>query len=166
MPGSTRTCTLNETIYCLVPYQLQFQPEYCDCPVPCESVEYNIQESYARYPGPHILGLYNVSYFLQLGLFPIPDFIISNFTYPNGTIFYYVNPSFTSSHLSATDSKFAIYYDALEYIFSEEELQYTLFRYVADFIGYIGILIGAGLLTFFEVLELIYSLFKPPSEKQ
>ena len=55
---------------------------------------------------------------------------------------------------------------ALEYIFSEEELQYTLFRYVADFIGYIGILIGAGLLTFFELLELIYSLFKPPSEKQ
>ena len=165
MPGSTRTCTLNETIYCLVPYQHQFQQKYCDCPVPCESVEYKIQESYARHPAPHIIDIHNNSNWLQqtLRFFPIPDLAIRNFTYPNGTIVYYLDPSFTS-HLSNAVLKFAIYYDALEYIFFEEELQYTLFRYIADFIGYIGILIGAGLLTFFEVLELIY-LFKPPVQR-
>jgi len=165
MPGSVHTCTLNETIYCLVPRQSQFQTQYCDCPVPCDSVEYSIQESYAKYPVPHLLTLYNVSYFLQLGLFPIPDFGVTNFTYPNGTTVRFLNPFITYSQLSATIIKFVMYYDALEYTFSEEQLQYTLFRYIADFIGYIGIFIGAGLLTFFEILELIYALFKPSTEK-
>jgi len=161
MPGSVRICTLNETIYCLVPHQRQFQMQSCDCPVPCYSVEYNIQESYARFPTPH-LSVYNVSYFLQSRLLHLPGFAISNFTYPNGTTIYFLNPFITHSQLSTTVVKFAMYYDALEYIFSEEQLQYTLLRYIADFIGYIRIFIGAGLLTFFE---LIYALFNPPTEK-
>ena len=161
MPGSTRTCTLNETIYCLVPYKRQFQQKYCNCPVPCESVEYNIKQSYAKYPSPHMIDVYNNSYFLQSGVFPIPDNAISTHTYPNGTVLYYLPSWISRQGLADNQIKFIIYYDALEYIQIREEIQYTTFRFIADCTGLTSILIGTGFLSFFEILELIYSFFKP-----
>jgi len=160
MPGSVRTCTLNETIYCLVPYRRQFQPKYCDCPIPCKSVEYNIQQSYARYPSPHLIEVYNNSYFLQSGVFPIPAFFVSNYTYPNGTVVYYLSSLINQQSFAANYIKLVVYYDALEYLQVKEEVQYTLFRFIADYTGLVSIFIGAGFLSFFEILELIYSIFK------
>jgi len=124
-------------------------------------VEYNIRQSYARYPSPHLIEVYNNSYFLQSGVFPIPAFAISNYTYPNGTVVYYLNSRINRRSISDSQIKLIIYYDALEYLQIIEELQYTTFRFFADYGGLMNIFIGAGFLSFFEILELIYSIFKP-----
>jgi len=129
MPGSVHTCILDETIYCLVPHQCQFQMQSCDCPAPCDSVEYNVQESYAKYSLPHLIDVLNNSYFIQSGIWPLPDVAISNITYPNGTVVYYLNPIINQQSTAGTQIKFAIYYDALEYLLVKEELQYTMFRF-------------------------------------
>jgi len=159
MPGSVRTCTLNETVYCQVPYQRQFRTQFCDCPIPCKSVEYDIKESYSAYPT-NLLNLYNNSLLIQNGL-PLPGFAIRNFTYPNGTVVYYLSPSLTPRSLTENFVQLVIYYDALQYTMTTEELQYTVFRFIADFTGFMEFFIGAGFMTFFEVLELIYLFFKP-----
>ena len=148
MPGSTRTCTLNETIYCLVPYQHQFQTKYCDCPVPCESVEYNIKQSYARYPAKHLIDVYNNSFFMQSGVLTIPDFAVSTYRYPNGTVLYYLSSLITPELITDNYIKLVIYYDALEYIQINEQLQYTAFTFIADYTGFMTFFIGVHSLRY------------------
>jgi len=129
--------------------------------MPCEGVEYKIQESYAKFPGAHLIDVYNNSYFIQSGVIPIPDWAVINHTYPNGTVVYYWSTLIDRQLITANYIKLVIYYDALEYLQVNEELQYTLFRFIADYTGLLSIFIGAGFLSFFEILELIYSIFKP-----
>lgn len=162
MPGSDITCTLNQTLYCLLPQAKTFQPEHCDCPVSCSETVYNTHLSYSRYPAFHQSEVYNNSYFLQSGVIPVPSFAIFNYTDANGTVISYLRNSVTPAGLRANYLKLAVYYDAMEYNLVTEELQYTSGRFFADFTGFIGFFIGAGFLSIFEVMELIHSLIKPP----
>lgn len=163
MPGTGNTCTLNQTIYCILPHAKSFQLKFCDCPIACSGTVYDTQLSYSKYPAPHLGQVYNNSYFLQSGVIPVPSFAVSNYIDANGTVIYYLNNVVTPTALQDNYIKLAVYYKALEDNLVTEELQYTAGRFFADLTGFIGLFIGVGFLSFFEVMELIYSLIKPPS---
>ena len=163
MPGNETACSLNQTLYCILPHAKSFQLEQCDCPVSCSNVVYDTHLSYSRYPAAHIGLVYNNSYFIQSGVIPVPSFAIINYTDANGTVISYLNGAVvTHSALLQNTLKLAVYYEALEYSVVTEELQYTLGRFIADFIGFIGFFIGAGFLSIFEAIELIHSFVDPP----
>ena len=162
MPGDEITCTLNQTLHCLLPNARSFKFELCDCPIACSNVEYDTQLSYSIYPALHLGQVYNTSYFLESGVVPVPSFFVANYTDANGTVVYYLDPAeITLNGLRDNYIKLAVYYDAMEYNLVTEELQYTQGRFIADFVGYIGFFIGAGFLSFFEVMEFIDSLIQP-----
>jgi len=162
MPGNDITCTLNQTLHCLLPQAKAFQPELCDCPVACSETVYDTHLSYSRYPASHISRVYNNSYFLQSGVIPVPSFAISNYTDANGTVISFLRSTVSLAGIRSNYLKLAVYYDAMEYTLVDEKLQYTVGRFFADFTGFIGFFIGAGFLSVFEVMELIHSLIKPP----
>ena len=163
MPGNEITCSLNQTLYCILPLTKTFQFEQCDCPISCNSVVFDAHISYSNYPASHLIDVYNNSYFLQSGVFPLPRFAIRNYTDANGTVISYLPSSINTAGAKANYVKIGVFYEAQEYNVVSEELQYTLGRFVADFTGFIGIFIGAGFLSCFEVLELISSFINPPS---
>ena len=162
MPGSEETCSLNQTVYCILPHAKSFQPELCDCPIPCSNVEYDGHLSYSKYPASHLGQVFNNSYFLQSGVVPVPSFAIANYTDANGTVISYLINRGSSSGGRDSYLKLAVYYDAMEYNIITEVLQYTSGRFIADFTGFIEFFIGVGFLSFFEVMELLYSFIKPP----
>ena len=149
MPGDEITCTLNQTLHCLLPNARSFNFELCDCPIACSNVEYDSHLSYANYPAAHLIQVLNNSYFLQSGVIPVPSFAISTYTDANGTVVYYLNNVVTPSGLRANYIKLAVYYNAMEYNLVTEELQYTPVRFIADFTGFLGFFVGAGFLSFF-----------------
>ena len=163
MPGNEIACSLNQTLYCILPHAKTFQVELCNCPVPCSNIGYDTHLSYSRFPAPHLGQVYNNSYFIQSGVVPVPSHAIFNYTDANGTVMSYLTDTGGSPReIQNHYLKLAVYYEALEYNVVNEELQYTLGRFVADFIGFIGFFIGAGFLTFFEAIELIHSFISPP----
>ena len=162
MPGDEITCTLNQTLHCLIPNARSFKFELCDCPIACSNVEYDTQLSYSNFAAPHRIQIYNNSYFLQSGVIPIPSQAIATYTDANGTVVYYLRDVVTVGGLQRNSIKLAVYYDAMEYNLVTEELQYTPVRFFADFTGFVGFFVGAGLLSFFELMELIYALIEPP----
>ena len=163
MPGNnSNICTLNQTLHCILRHTKSFQFELCDCPIACSSTVYDTHLSYSRYPAAHLGQVFNNSYFIQSGVIPVPSFAISNYTDANGTVISYLNNNVTAAGLRANYLKLAVYYEAMEYDIVTEELQYTFGRFFADFTGFVGFFIGAGFLSFFEVIELIYSFIKPP----
>ena len=149
MPGDEITCTLNQTLHCLLPNARSFNFELCDCPIAGSNVEYDSHLSYANYPAAHLIQVLNNSYFLQSGVIPVPSFAISTYTDANGTVVYYLNNVVTPSGLRANYIKLAVYYNAMEYNLVTEELQYTPVRFIADFTGFLGFFVGAGFLSFF-----------------
>ena len=161
MPGDEITCTLNQTLYCLLPHTRSFKFELCDCPIACSNIEYDSHLSYVKYPAEHIGQVYNNSYFLKSGVIPVPSFAIASYTDANGTVVLYLSSLVTPAGIRDNNLKLAIYYEAMEYNLVTEELQYTQGRFIADFTGFIGFFIGAGFLSFFELLELIYPIVRP-----
>ena len=162
MPGSETACSLNQTLYCILPHAKTFQVEMCDCPVSCSNIVYDTHLSYSRFPATHLTQVYNNSYFIQSGVVPVPSFAVANYTDANGTVIYYFHNVVNPSLILQNYLKLAVYYEALEYNVVTEEIQYTLGRFVADFIGFIGFFIGAGFLSIFEAIELIHSFINPP----
>ena len=162
MPGSEITCSLNQTLYCILPLTKTFQFELCDCPIPCSSAVFDAHISYSSYPASHLIDVYNNSYFLQSGVIPLPRRVAHNYTDANGTVISYIPGTVNRARPKNNNLKIGMYYEAQEYTVVSEELQYTLGRFVADFTGFVGIFIGAGFLSIFEVLELISSFISPP----
>lgn len=160
MPGDGIICSLNETVRCIYPHSDQFEPQLCDCPVPCESVLYDTKFSYSRYPSRNYFQIINTTAFLNFTSSPIPEFIITRSTI-NGSDVVFLNSNASRYFFSANYLSFYIYYDTLEYEEIEEVVEYNLFQYVADFGGFMGFFTGAGFLTFFELIELIYGAVYP-----
>ena len=163
MPGDFRTCSLNESVRCLIAHSSQFQPQQCDCPVPCHSVVYDTKLSYASFPSSHYIQILNTTAFLSSSGLQIPDFIL-NSTVVNGSQVSYLNTNasrefFTSNYLSLS-----IFYETLAHVNVEEVVEYNSFQFFADFGGFLGFFTGAGFLTFFELIELIYGAINPSIE--
>ena len=160
MPGNARICSLNETVRCLNVHSEQFEPQLCDCPVPCEAVLYDTKFSYSKYPASHYFDIINTTAYLNSTTSPLPDFIISRTTI-NGSDIIYLNSNASRFFFDTNYLTFYIYYDTLEYTEIEEVVEYNLFQYIADFGGFLGFFTGAGFLTFFESMELIYGAVYP-----
>ena len=158
MPGDATICSLNETVRCLNVHSELFEPQLCDCPVPCEGVLYNTKFSYSKYPATHYFDVINTTAYLNST--PLPDFIVSRTTI-NGSDIIYLNSQGSRFFFDSNYLTFYIYYDTLEYTEIEEVIEYNLFQYIADFGGFLGFFTGAGFLTFFEVIELIYGAVYP-----
>lgn len=163
MPGDGIVCSLNDTIQCLNTHSEQFEPQLCDCPVPCKSVLYDTKFSYSKYPSTNYFQIINTTAFLNSTISPLPGFIITR-TSINGTDVAFLNANASAEFFDANYLSFYIYYDTLEYTEIEEVIEYDLFQYIADFTGYIGFFTGAGFLTFFEMIELIYGAVYPSIE--
>lgn len=163
MPGDGTTCSLNETVRCLNRHSEQFEPQLCDCPVPCEAVLYDTKFSYSRYPSRHYFRIVNSTAYLNSTSSPLPGFIITRTTI-NGSDVVYLNANATTDFFDTNYLSFYIYYDTLEYLEVEEVIEYDLFQYIADFAGFMGFFTGAGFLTFFEMMELIYGAVYPSIE--
>jgi len=160
MPGDATICSLNETVRCLYVHMAQFEPQLCDCPVPCESVLYDTKFSYSSYPSYSYLQTINTTAFLNSAGLSLPGFIVTRTTI-NGTDVIFLNANASTSFFTANYLSFYIYYDTLEYVEMEEVVEYNLFQYIADFGGFMGFFTGAGFLTFFEMIELIYGAMYP-----
>lgn len=163
MPGDGIVCSLNETIRCLNVHSTLFEPQLCDCPVPCKSVLYDAKFSYSSYPSRNYLRIINTTSFLNSTSIPLPDFIITRTTV-NGSDVAFLNSNGSTYFFTANYLSFCIYYDTLEYVEVEEVIEYNLFQYIADFGGFIGFFTGAGFLTFFEMIELVYGAVYPSIE--
>ena len=163
MPGDGTVCSLNDTVRCLNVHSEQFEPQLCDCPVPCKSVLYDTKFSYSKYPSANYFQIINTTAFLNSTSLPLPAFIITR-TNINGTDVVFLNANASTEFFDANFLSFYIYYDTLEYTEIEEVVEYDLFQYIADFAGYIGFFSGAGFLTFFEMIELIYGAVYPSIE--
>lgn len=159
MPGDGIICSLNETVRCLNTHSEQFEPQLCDCPVPCESVLYDAKFSYSKYPASHYLQIINTTTYLNSST-SLPEFIITR-TMTNGSDVLYLNTNASRDFFDNNYLSFYIYYDTLEYVEIEEVIEYNLFQYIADFGGFMGFFTGAGFLTFFEMIELIYGAIYP-----
>ena len=160
MPGDATICSLNETVRCLNVHSEQFEPQLCDCPVPCEGVLYDTKFSYSKYPASHYFDIINTTAYLNSTTSPLPDFIVSRTTI-NGSDIIYLNSNASRFFFDTNYLTFYIYYDTLEYTEIEEVVEYNLFQYIADFGGFLGFFTGAGFLTFFETMELIYGAVYP-----
>jgi len=159
MPGDFRTCSLNESVRCLIAHGSQFQPQRCDCPVPCHSIVYDTKLSYAGFPSSHFIQILNSTAYLSSGL-QIPDFIL-NSTVVNGSQVLYLNANASADFFTSNYLSFSIYFETLAQVIVEEVVEYNAFQFFADFGGFLGFFTGAGFLTFFEVVELIYGAINP-----
>lgn len=160
MPGDEIICSLNETVRCLYEHIERFEPQLCDCPVPCKSVLYDTEFSYSRYPSQNYVQNINITAYLNFTTSPLPDFIITRSTI-NGTDLVYLNSNASTNFFASNFLSFYIYYDTLEYVEIEEVVEYNVFQYFADFGGFLGFFTGAGFLTFFEMIELIHGAIYP-----
>ena len=161
MPGDARICSLNETVQCLNRHSEQFEPQLCDCPVPCESVLYNTKFSYSKYPSRNYFQFINMTAFLNSTM--LPGFIITRNS-TNGTDTLFLNANASTAFFNENFLSFYIFYDRLEYTEIEEVIEYDLFQFMADFGGFIGFFTGAGFLTSFEIIELLYGAIYPTIE--
>ena len=161
MPGDARMCSLNETIHCLNRHSEQFEPQLCDCPVPCGSVTYSAKFSYSRYPSQNYLQFINTTAFLNSTI--LPGFIVTRNS-TNGTDTLFLNANASTSFFDENYLSLYVFYDRLEYTEIEEVIEYDLFQFFADFGGFIGFFTGAGFLTSFELIELLYGAIYPTIE--
>ena len=153
MPGPARVCKLTDT--CLFENAVKFDINQCNCPIGCDFSTNEKTLSYGKYPAGHLTDTLNNSGSLALN--PVlPDFVISNATDKNGSSMFYLNDKFDESFIRNNLAKLRIYYDNLLVVTNEEILDYTLFQFIADFGGHIGLFTGAGFLTLFEILELCF----------
>jgi len=143
MPGNFRTCSLNETVRCIIVHGSQFQPQQCDCPVPCHSIEYDTKLSYLAFPSSHFVDIVNTTAFLNTSARHIPDFLVSSSTI-NGSQVLYLNANASEEFFASNYQSFSIYFEAQAYVDVEEVAEYDAFQFFADFGGFIGFCIGAG----------------------
>lgn len=153
MPGPAKVCKLSDI--CWFTTLARFDGQGCDCPIGCDFTIYEKTLSYAKYPAGHLTNTLNNSLFLSENSV-LPDFVINSTVDKDGTEIRYLNDNFTESFLQNNLAKLRIYYDSLLVTNNEEILDYTLFQFVADFGGHIGLFTGAGFLTLFEVIELCF----------
>ena len=160
-PGPAQVCLPRDT--CIRDsIREKFDQEQCECPIECQMTDYEKTLSYTKFPADHIALLMNNSNFILR--YPFPDFVISTAMDDNGTEYRYLNDNFTESFISNNFAKVLIYYDDLISTTMEEGLEYSFFQFFADFGGHIGLFTGAGFLTFFEIIDLCYSLIRPIDE--
>lgn len=153
MPGPARVCRLSDT--CLFDSVVKFDINQCNCPIGCHFTTNEKTLSYGKYPAGHLTDTLNNSGSLELN--PVlPDFVISSTTDENGSSTFYLNDKFDEPFIRNNLAKLRIYYDNLLVVTNEETLDYSLFQFVADFGGHIGLFTGAGFLTLFEILELCF----------
>ena len=153
MPGPARVCKLSDS--CLFDNVVKFDIDQCNCPIGCEFTTNAKMLSYGKYPAGHLTDTLNNSGSLELN--PVlPDFVISSTADKDGSTTYYLNDQFDEAYIRNNLAKLRIYYDSLLVVTNEEVLDYSLFQFVADFGGHIGLFTGAGFLTLFEIIELCF----------
>ena len=153
MPGPARVCKLSDT--CMFENIARYDEDHCNCPIGCEFTNYAKTLSYAKYPAGHLTKTLNNSDFLSENSI-FPDFVISSTVGKDGSEIFYLNEEFDDAYLRNNLAKLRIYYDDLLVITNEETLDYSLFQFIADFGGHIGLFTGAGFLTLFEIIELCF----------
>ena len=153
MPGPARVCKLSDT--CMFENIAKFDENNCNCPIGCDYTTYQRTLSYATYPAGHLMDSLNSS--TSLLQYPVfPEFVVSSTVDENGSEVLYLNDNFNETYFQKNFAKLRIYYDNLHVVTNEEILDYSLFQFIADFGGHIGLFTGAGFLTFFEIIELCF----------
>jgi len=155
MPGRVENCQLSDT--CWYKFLLNFNGLRCDCPIACDYTTYERTLSYAKFPAAHLTDTLNTSFFTSQNS-AFPEFLISRTVDRDGTEVRRLNDNFTESFMRNNLVKLRIYYDDLVVTTREEVLDYTMFQFIADFGGHIGLFTGAGFLTLFEIIELCFAL--------
>ena len=160
LPGPAEIC--NITNGCQYSAQGDFnEAAHCDCPFTCDFTLHERILSYSRFPASHFATLLRTSNVYLTNIdYQFPNFVIST-EYVNGTEMQYLNENFNKSFLADNTLILRVYYDTLTSIKMEEGLEYSTFQFIADFGGYIGLFIGAGFLTIFEVIQLCCGLIRP-----
>ena len=161
LPGPAKICNL--TYACQYDAQGKFnEAVHCDCPITCDSTLYERLLSYSKYPASHVAELVRGSdAFLSLSNYDFPRFVINTTDHGNGTVVEHLNENFNKSFLANNGLVLRVYYDTLTTTSMEEGLEYSKFQFIADFGGHIGLFIGAGFLTIFEIIQLCFGLIRP-----
>ena len=161
LPGPAKICNL--TYACQYDAQGKFnEVVHCDCPITCDFTLYERLLSYSKYPASHVAALVRDSdAFLSLSNYDFPRFVINTTDYGNGTVVEHLNENFNKSFLTDNGLVLSVYYDTLTTTSMEEGLEYSIFQFIADFGGHIGLFIGAGFLTIFEIIQLCFGLIRP-----
>ncbi|XP_022079430.1 acid-sensing ion channel 4-like [Acanthaster planci] len=126
-PGSENECPLSKYSNCLLPAEANFTSEdkSFNCPVPCDLTIYDTRMSFAYYPGQHHL----------------EEIMQQN------------NLSENSIRKNVLDLR--IFFEELSFQKIEEIPSYTFYSLQSSIGGYMGLLIGASLITLFEFLDFI-----------
>ena len=161
LPGPIKVCNISNG--CLYAESPKFNGmEQCDCPIACDFAVYERLLSYSKFPASHFAALIRDSdSYLSQTDYDFPDFIISTRNDSDGTEVRYLNENFNQSFLTDNTLVLQIYYNTLTSTSMEEGLEYSIFQFIADFGGHIGLFTGAGFLTIFEIIQLCCGLIKP-----
>ena len=160
LPGPAEIC--NITNGCQYSAQGDFnEAVHCDCPFTCDFTLHERFLSYSKFPASHFATLLRTSnaYLTNID-YQFPDFVIDT-EYVNGTEVQSLNENFNKSFLEDNTLILRVYYDTLTSTEMEEGLEYSMFQFIADFGGHIGLFIGAGFLTIFEIIQLCFGLIRP-----
>ena len=161
LPGPAKVCILTDKCQYNTS-RLFSETEQCNCPIACDFTVYERRLSYSKSPANHFAELLrNSDVFLSESHYDFPDFVISTIEYENGTEVQYLNENFNRSFLTDNTLKLLVYYDTLTSTTMVEGLEYSLFQFIADFGGHIGLFTGAGFLTIFEIIQLCCGLVRP-----
>lgn len=134
--NETKFCNAKELVTCLYPKFDEFNPDNCDCPVPCEKTTYRVQLSMAYSPSDHVWDT----------IFPL-----FNIT-PNETA---AKVEEFRNYVRKRMAQVSIYYETLDTEVTEEKPAYDLNDLGSDVGGNMGLFLGCSLLTLCEFVDLI-----------
>ncbi|XP_032228649.2 acid-sensing ion channel 3 [Nematostella vectensis] len=126
-------CPVSVVSAALMDFHKNWHLELCDCPKPCETVNYNAQLSTAHYPAPSLLD--------ELSKFPLEGFV-------NKSKEEYVK--FVRDNIVVVE----VFYETLLTDVLKEERDYDFNMFASDLGGILGLYLGTSLLTIVEFLDL------------
>ncbi|XP_047135886.1 acid-sensing ion channel 1 isoform X1 [Hydra vulgaris] len=140
MPGDIPICSLNDAMSCMWPEWARFdQLKMQNCPLPCVIDSYKLSLSRALFPSPQYADSLTNS--LQQ-----PPHIINSIKNISDKV------QFARDNLL----RFVIYYDDLSYELIEQKPSYDTLVWLGDIGGQIGLLIGAGAMSYFEFIDCLF----------
>ncbi|XP_065648616.1 acid-sensing ion channel 1C [Hydra vulgaris] len=147
MPGHARVCSIPELMNCTFSKWEEFDRlKDIQCPIPCESQEFESSVSFARYPSNKLADKIAKDMQLPGSVQENREFIRDNYL------------------------RVEIFYEEMSYIQVEQTPSYDLMILLGDIGGQFGLFLGSSIITYVEFFDffaaLIYTkyfrIFKPP----